>query len=378
MKDRKEKDGVLPAQDIRRLVGEAGLQVPRENIQPASLDLRLGQYAYRLRCSFLPMDTPVEQRLQDFQMEYLDLDRGAVLEVNRPYLIPLEETLQLPPDIHARSNPRSSTGRLDVFTRVIVDRTHQFDTIPDGYQGRMFLEVISRSYTIKLCQELSLNQIRLIRGDPEISTRELLEIHQRDPLANLDGQPLTLGPEELRGGLPMSVDLQGPDGRGRRRIVGYRAKRNSRLLDLTHPKPHAQEDFWEPIEAEAGSFGSGGRLVLEPEEFYILASRESVRIPPGLAAEMVALDPRSGEFRTHYAGFFDPGFGYNTPGTRAVMEIRAHDVPFALEHGQQVCRLKFERLLEIPEITYGAQAGSSYQGQGIRLSKHFVRRNDTG
>ena len=287
---------------------------------------------------------------------------GAVLEVNRPYLIPLTETLNLPPDIRARANPRSSTGRLDIFTRVITDNGNRFDDIAAGYQGPMYLEIISRSYTVRVSRGQSLNQVRLIRGNPRLSGAEILDFHLSDPLALLDGQPCRFQPEDLDQGLPLRVDLAGK-GNG---IAGYRVRRNSRLLDLSLTGGYRTEEFWEPVRAEAGL-----KLVLEPEEFYLLASLETVRIPPDLAAEMVALDPESGEFRTHYAGFFDPGFGHNAQGTRAVMEVRAHDVPFMLEHGQRVCRLEFERLLRTPDILYGKDAGSSYQGQGLRLSKHF-------
>ena len=242
---------------------------------------------------------------------------------------------------------------MDVFTRTITDRGHEFDTIPAGYRGELFLEIVSRSFTLKISEGVSLSQVRFIRGIPGLSARETLEEHRREALVTLREGEVSLEGADLEEGVPLGVDLLG-DAEG---IVGYRAKRNSRLLDITNGRTHPREDFWEPVRAERGN-----RLVLEPEELYILSSREGVRIPPHLAAEMVALDPKSGEFRTHYAGLFDPGFGHGVPDTRAVLEIRAHDVPFALEHGQRVCRLRFERLLEAPELTYGAGAGSSYQG----------------
>ena len=365
-------EGVLPGQEIRRMGDDHSIvtlgepRPPDRNIQPASLDLRLEGDAYRLRCSFLPMGMILRERIGDFLIERTSLSDGAVLETNRPYLVTLREELRLNPETRGRHNPRSSTGRLDVFTRLICERAHQFDSVPEGYDGRLYLEIIPRSFAIRIRSGMSLSQIRFIRGNARLDAVGLLAEHQRDPLALLDGEPLELAPEDLRRGLPLSVDLQGDDDG----IVGYRARRNSRLLDLTSAEIHPREDFWEPLRAERGR-----RLVLEPEEFYILGSRESVRIPSHLAAEMVALDPRSGEFRAHYAGFFDPGFGYDSPGTRAVMEIRAHDVPFALEHGQRVCRLEFERLTEPARTTYGTASGSSYQGQGqgqgVQLSRIF-------
>ena len=364
------KDGVLPNQHLLELLRRELIfdnrpgPIPQEQVQPASLDLTIGDWAARLRCSFLPMGEPAMNRLEEFQMERLDLSNGAVLEVNRPYLAPVAQALELPEHIRAQANPRSSTGRLDIFTRVIADRAHEFDTTPAGYQGRVFLEIISRTFTVKIAQGASLNQIRLMTGNPALSAEEMLAEHRKHPLASLGGRPMELSAETLRGGLPLSVDLRG-NGRD---PVGFRAKRNSRLLDLTSSGPYSQDDFWEPIRPERGD-----RMVLEPEEFYILASRESVCIPPHLAAEMVALDPRSGEFRTHYAGFFDPGFGHQAPETRAVMEIRAHDVPFALQHGQRACRLSFEWLLEPARVTYQTRAGPSYQGQGVQLSRQFTR-----
>ena len=362
------KQGILPIQDLREAITQGtiaspGDPIPRANLQPASLDLRLGGIAHRLRCSFLPQGRSVSDRLEEIAMDSMYLDQeGTVLEVNRPYLIPLTETLNLPPDIRARANPRSSTGRMDIFTRVITNDGNRFDDIAAGYQGPMYLEIVSRSYTVRVHRGQSLNQIRLIRGNPHLSSAEILDSHQSDPLALLDGQPCRFQPEDLDHGLPLSVDLVGKgDG-----IAGYRVRRNSRLLDISLIGKYRTGEFWEPVRAEDGL-----KMILEPEEFYLLASRETVRIPPDLAAEMVALDPESGEFRTHYAGFFDPGFGHNTQGTRAVLEVRAHDVPFMLEQGQRICRLEFERLLQTPDILYGKDAGSSYQGQGLQLSKHF-------
>ena len=363
----REENGVLPIQELRRAIVRGsiispGEPIPNANLQPASLDLRLGAVAHRLRCSFLPHGGAVEDRLEELAMDSLYLDQGAVLEVNRPYLVPLAEMINLPENLRARANPRSSTGRLDIFTRVITDHGRRFDDIPRGYQGPMYLEVISRSFTVRVQRGLSLNQVRLLRGNPRLSGEEVLERHRQDPLALIGENPADLGDRGPQQGIPLSVDLAG-NAQG---VAGYRVRRNSGLLDLSRRGEYDTGEFWEPVITNPR-----GHLIIEPEEFYILASLETVRIPPDLAAEMVALDPENGEFRTHYAGFFDPGFGYHASGTRAVMEVRAHDVPFMLEHGQPVCRLELERTTQDPETTYGAGVGSSYQGQGLQLSKHF-------
>ena len=363
--------GVLPRQVLRSAI-EAGwigtsTSIPDANVQPASLDLTLGPVAYRLRCSFLPGRDTVRDKLRDYQMGEIDLTRGAVLEQNRPYLIPLAERLRLPAGVKARANPRSSTGRLDVFTRVLVDRGQHFDSIPDGYEGELFLEVVPRSFTIKVRTGNRLNQLRLLAGAAGVPDAELLERHQRDPLVYA---PATVSPDEsalLSGGLFLSVDLS----RTRRlQYVGYRARKSSALIDLDQTGRYEISDFWERVSADRD-----GRLILEPEEFYLLVSRERVRIPPDYAAEMSAYEPTSGELRTHYAGFFDPGFGHveggDAPGTAAVLEVRAHDVSFALEHGQRLCRLTFEKMQAAPDQAYGASIGSRYQRQYLALGRQF-------
>ena len=287
------KQGILPIQDLREAItrgaiASAGDPIPQANLQPASLDLRLGGIAHRLRCSFLPQGRSVSDRLEEIAMDSMYLDQeGTVLEVNRPYLIPLTETLNLPPDIRARANPRSSTGRLDIFTRVITNDGNRFDDIAAGYQGPMYLEIVSRSYTVRVHQGQSLNQIRLIRGNPKLSSAEILDSHQSDPLALLDGQPCRFQPEDLDHGLPLSVDLLGKgDG-----IAGYRVRRNSRLLDLSLIGEHRTEEFWEPIHAEDGL-----KMILEPEEFYLLASLETVRIPRAWPRRWSRWTRRAGSF----------------------------------------------------------------------------------
>jgi dCTP deaminase len=363
--------GVLPAQWIRKACAEGVVRsrwtIDDESVQPASLDLRLGEKAYRLRCSFLPESDTVEDKLDDLAMGELDLRDGAVLEQNRPYLIPLLERLELPEGMSAKANPKSSTGRLDLFTRVITDRSYKFDEIPPGYTGTLYLEVVSRSFTVKVQTGLSLNQLRLVAGDAGLDDEDIVAEHTgTSPLAWLGAEPLPVDDLAVSRGLLLSLDLSGEDDR---RLVGYRAKKNSQLIDLSRIGHYDAEDFWEPVTADRRR-----RIVLEPEEFYLLLSREGASVPPHLAAEMTAYDPTSGELRTHYAGFFDPGFGYRAeggrPGSRAALEVRAHDVPFMVEHGQRVCTLTYERMLEIPEVLYGA-THSHYQFQTQALSKHF-------
>ncbi|MFL5721037.1 MAG: 2'-deoxycytidine 5'-triphosphate deaminase [Chloroflexota bacterium] len=359
--------GVLPRQRLRELVSDGRIQsatgIPDRNIQPASLDLTLGDVAYRLRCSFLPGTSPVRDKLREYGMGELDLtENGAVLEQNRPYLIPLRERLRLPAGIRGRTNPRSSTGRLDVFTRVITDEGGHFDEVRDGYEGELFLEVVPMSFTVKVRSGITLNQLRLMSGVARLSDTELLELSERDPIIYPGASS---GPGDravVSDGLFLSVDLAG------RSFVGYRAKKSTGLLDLDLKNAYEVGDYWERVEP------TSGKLILGAGEFYLLVSRERVRIPPEYAAEMAAYDPTSGELRTHYAGFFDPGFGDvsdGPPGTPAVLEVRAHDVPFSLEHGQRLCKLTFERMAARPDELYGEGIGSRYQRQGLALGRQF-------
>lgn len=366
------EQGVLPSQLLAEAVDLGYLSageftVPHSLIQPASVDLRLGDRAYRLRCSFLPDADIVDLKMKRLIVDELDLrDDGAVLEPNRPYLIPLAERLDLPEFLRGKANPKSSTGRLDVFTRVITDRSYRFDEIRAGYSGPLYLEVVPLSFAVQVKQGLSLNQLRLSAGRAAMSDDDLVAAHADDPL--LYRRDVAVPSEQFAtaDGLFLSLDLHGDE----HRQVGYRAKQNTPRLSMSGVGIHRVEDYWERVTSEAGD-----RIVLDPERFYLLLSEESVRVPPTLAAEMTAFDPTSGELRTHYAGFFDPGFGYSRDGSlrgsRAALEVRAHDVPFMVEHGQRVCKLTFEKMLQPPEKLYGDDIGSNYQGQVETLSKHF-------
>jgi len=367
-----EAQGVLPSQMLQRAV-ELGIidageyKIPQSSIQPASIDLRLGDVAYRIRSSFLPDSRPVELKLKEFVVDELDLRReGAVLETDRPYLIPLIEELELPPDLRGRTNPKSSTGRLDVFTRVITDQSYRFDEIRPGYRGPLFLEVVPLSFTVRVKQGLALNQLRLLTGRARLSDEEIQALHRELPLLYRQGRPLPEKELATADGLFLSLDLRG-DATGR---VGYRAKAFAPVLEMSRLGQYDWQDYWDPVYREEGD-----RIVLAPGSFYLLLSDEAVQIPPDYAAEMAAYDPTSGELRTHYAGFFDPGFGFDPEGgfqgSRAALEVRAHDVPFTIEHRQRVCKLSFERMAARPELLYGQSIGSAYQQQSDTLSKHF-------
>jgi dCTP deaminase len=370
--------GVLPSQALARAIDlgmiDAGdFKIPRSSIQPASIDLHLGKVAYRMRCSFLPDRLPVMDKLNKLIVDKLDLRDGAVLETNRPYLIPLKEMLDLPPDLRGKANPKSSTGRLDVFTRVITDGSFRFDEIQAGYRGNLYLEVVPLSFTVKVKEGLPLNQLRLSAGVSRLTDEEIEKVHQDEPLLYRDGRPVPQHDLRTSDGLFLRLDLRG-DSIGR---VGYRAKEFPPFVDMARVEAYDWEDYWYPVIREEGIREEGNRIVLAPERFYLLLSEEAVRIPPGYAAEMAAYDPTSGELRTHYAGFFDPGFGFSASGdfhgSRAALEVRAHDVPFMIEHRQRVCKLAFERMAEPPSLLYGEQIGSSYQGQTDTLGKHFRR-----
>ena len=364
--------GVLPSQLLAEAVaagwvGAGELRIPSSNIQPASLDLRLGERAYRIRCSFLAGDKEVAHKVKDFIVDELDLRReGAVLETGRPYLVPLAEGLALPPFVKGKANPKSSTGRLDVFTRVITDYSYRFDEIAAGYEGPLYVEIVPLSFAVRVRQGLALNQLRLMAGRSSLTDEELWEAHRDEPLLYVGGRPADKTQFATGNGLFLSLDVRS----GKHRRVGYRAKEHTLVLDMAKAGGHRVEDYWEEVFAEEED-----RVVLGPERFYLLLSEEAVSVPPGLACEMTAYDPTSGELRTHYAGFFDPGFGYNRAGTlngsRAAREVRAHDVPFMIEHGQQVCKLTFERMAAEPVKLYGEDIGSNYQGQVDTLSKHF-------
>ncbi|HEY5818543.1 MAG TPA: 2'-deoxycytidine 5'-triphosphate deaminase [Mesorhizobium sp.] len=356
--------GILPDGDIAALFESGALKSARaldaDQIQPASLDLRLGETAFRVRASFLPgPNSLVSSKLDRLKLHEIDLTNGAVLETGCVYIVPLLESLALPETISASANPKSSTGRLDIFTRVMTDYGQEFDKIPAGYVGPLYMEVSPRTFPIVARTGSRLSQVRFRKGNALLSEIELQALHDGETLVAAEA------PSVSGGGIALSIDLKG----GEDGLVGYRGKHHTGLVDVD--KRAAQEivDFWEPIYAHGS-----GEIVLDPDEFYILVSREAVHVPPLYAAEMTPFDPLVGEFRVHYAGFFDPGFGHSKAGgtgSRAVLEVRSHEVPFILEHGQIVGRLVYEHMLSRPKALYGTDLGSNYQAQGLKLSKHF-------
>ncbi len=353
--------GVLPAQSLRALIQSGAITaapaIHAEQIQPASLDLRLGTTAYRVRASFLTgTGRTVAERLAEFEMHRVDLTSGAVLEKGCVYVIPLMERLALPSGITAVANAKSSTGRLDLLTRTITDGGTEFDRIPEGYHGPLYAEVCPKSFSVLVRAGQRLNQIRFRNGQSVLTDPELLTLHRAEPLVS--------GEAVISEGLGFSVDLRPAKGD----LVGYRAKPHTGVVDLDRIAHYPARDFWEEIHS------SDGHIILDPGAFYILVSREAVTIPPDYAAEMAPFLAMVGEFRVHYAGFFDPGFGHAAAGgagSRGVLEVRCHEAPFVLEHGQIVGRLVYERMAERPETLYGAGISSNYQGQGLKLAKQF-------
>ena len=388
--------GVLPVQklkvlrDLEILDSHPDYPILDNQFQPNSLDLRLGEIAYRVRCSFLPENDTVEQKLEKLEQYSFSLKDGAVLEENCVYIIPLLEKLNLPKshysiqqgyqngkpndgevqlhsleNLSAKANPKSSTGRLDVFTRVITDYSHRFEEIAPGYQGNLYLEVVPKSFSIKVRTGQRLNQLRIRHGFEVVPDQDLLRIHASDPLLfDEEVKPVSMEQIKVNKGLFMSVQLKGKKGE----IIGYKAKKHSNYIDLENINHYSVEEFWEPIYANPDY-----KFILEPEAFYIFASKERIRVPAHLACEMMAYDTGSGELRTHYAGFFDSGFGgsIDDKGARAVLEVRSHDVPFMIEDGQTLFSMQFEPNTEIPEFIYGTEIESNYQGQGLKLGKHF-------
>ena len=361
----KHSTGILPGHVLRRLIRARREVVATEDfddaqIQPASIDLRLGAVAWRMRASFLPGPyATVHDKLADAVLHEIDLTHGAVLETGCVYVVPLLESVEFSFRVSGIANPKSSTGRLDVFTRLITDRAQSFDRIEAGYRGPLYAEIRPRTFPVLVRKGSRLNQLRVRRGSPQFTDTQLRRLNAETPLVDCDA--------DIEGGLGLSVDLKGEAVSGQ---VGWRAKHHTNIIDIDRRGVLDPRDFWDPIEPS-----KSGNIVLDPDEFYILASRESVAIPPEYAAEMVAFNPLVGEFRVHYAGFFDPGFGYaagRPPAAHAVLEVRSHEVPFILEHGQTIGRLVFERLTEVPAEAYGEGIGSHYQRQGLKLSKHFL------
>ena len=353
--------GVLSSQQIKSMIADGALHatpaILPEQVQPASLDLRLGAVAYRVRASFLTgSGRTVAERLAEFEMHRIDLSQGAVLEKGCVYVVPLMEGLSLPEGVQAVANAKSSTGRLDLLTRMITDGGVEFDRVPPGYAGPLYAEICPRSFSVLVRPGMRLNQIRFRQGHATLDDAALRALHAASPLVD--------GTAVIDEGLGFSVDLRPSDST----LVGYRAKPHTGVIDLEKIGYYDPSEYWEEVHTE------GGHIILDPGAFYILVSREAVHIPPDYAAEMAPYVAMVGEFRVHYAGFFDPGFGHDAAGgsgSRGVLEVRCHEAPFVLEHGQIVGRLVYEKMDQVPDQLYGAGIASNYQGQGLKLSKHF-------
>jgi dCTP deaminase len=361
--------GILPSQDISNLIVRGSIiaapAINPDHIQPASLDLRLGDMAHRVRASFLPgPNSTVEAKIKELRMTRVDLTAAPVFEKDCVYIIPLVEELNLPENISGKANPKSTTGRLDIFTRLITDYGTEFDRVPPGYKGKLYAEVVSRTFTVAIRAGMRLSQLRFVQGNPRSSDSAIRGLDREEPLVYDEDSPTKARVER---GLRITVNLEGAE----QEIIAYKAKRFAPAIELDKINFYPTEEFWEVRHQNASK-----SLILEPGDFYILASKEKVSVPPEFAAEMVPFDPSDGEFRIHYAGFFDPGFGHGSgdiKGTPAVLEVRAHEVPFLMEHGQLVGRLNYMPLLRRPEKIYGTNIGSSYQHQALTLSKQFRR-----
>jgi dCTP deaminase len=373
------RTGILPSQEIHELIRNRKILATEEiqdsQIQPASIDLRLGKVAYRVQASFLPgRSSTIQSKINDLKLGEIDLTRPALLERGAVFVIPVMEHLALPFDVSGTANPKSTTGRLDIFTRLVTEGGIEFDEgelqfeqVPKGYKGPLYVEVVSRTFPVILQAGAKLNQLRFVRGKPPAATDNALErFEQTEGLVYFENGDAP-AKAVLSGGLRMSIDLQGG---GASSVVAYKAKRNCPAVDLSKAGAHDTAQFWDAITAPASK-----RLVLDPSDFYILASRERISVPSNWAAEMTQFDPSIGEFSVHYAGFFDPGFGYGTAGeikgTKAVLEVRAHEVPILLEDSQVVGRLMYHKMASVPDKLYGQAIGSSYQQQGLALSKQF-------
>ncbi len=363
--------GILPSQVLRRFVDSGKIISPSypiasNQVQPASIDLRLGRKAYRVEASFLPGKFHAEKKIQDWIKAEVSLDEPKMFRPGEVYIVPLLESLALPPRVHGKANPKSTTGRLDIFTRLITDGGLEFEAVPEAYHGNLYLEVVSRTFPIVVKAGMRLTQLRLIQGKTSnIDDDTLTKVSKTEQLVYGDDEsPVTAN---IAGGLRMTVDLQGNESK----IIAYEAKKEAPPIDLAQINYYEIKDFWDAIE---GPRPNG--IILQCDHFYILSSTEKFSIRPIYAGEMVPYDPSIGEFRAHYAGFFDPGFGFSEnglKGTKAVLEVRAHEVPIILEDHQLVGRLVYHKMAEPPDTVYGASIGSSYQGQGLALSKQFKR-----
>lgn len=364
------KSGILPAQEIRELINNGKVcsrtEISEDQVQPASIDLRLGDKAYRVPASFLPTrNSLIGPRIKELALEEIDLSRPALLRAGCVYIARTMEYLSLPPDMQGKANPKSTTGRLDIFTRLLAEHQPIFEVVPRGYSGDLYVEIFPRTFPVMVRAGAKLNQLRFSRGEPRFDDEQLRRLaHKKSLVYDNGGGP---GKAMIHQGLRISIELGGPA----ESVVAYKAKETKVPVDLARANAYDVTEFWQPLRAQ----DLNGSLILQPGEFYLLASKEKIRVPPEAAAEMESYDPSIGEFTVHYAGFFDPGFGYGADGeiegTNAVLEVRAHEVPILLENGREIGRLIYYKMADRPAKVYGSGIGSSYQQQGLALSKQF-------
>jgi dCTP deaminase len=365
------RSGILPSQEILEMIRigkiRSRVEITSDQIQPASIDLRLGNMAYKIRASFLPNGkSPIGPKIRELRLAEIDLSQPSVLGKGEVFIVPLIESLDLPSDMRGKANPKSTTGRLDIFTRLMTECGAEFEDVPEGYSGDLYVEIVPRTFPIVVQAGAKLNQLRFFRGNPQSDDEQLRKLAQKRQLVYYENGNAPLKPF-IREGLRVSIALEGDEESS---IVAYRAKNQCAPIDLAKVGAYDVTEFWEPIPS-----GDSKGVVLNPGDFYLMASKERIGVPSDYAAEMEPYDPSIGEFTVHYAGFFDPGFGYGTAGeirgTRAVLEVRAHEVPILLEDGQTIGRLVYHRMAERPDKLYGQSIGSSYQQQGLALSKQF-------
>ncbi len=364
-----ERDGVhgtLPDEGIAALIeAEAiasGSGIDGTQVQPASLDLSLGEAAWWMPGSVLPLPgEPVEALLERFARCRLDLSRPEVFVRGQVYVVRLDERLALPEGLAAYANGKSSIGRIDVQTRVLTDENPRYDKVPPGYRGPLYLEVIPKSFDIRVRAKDRLNQAIFYRDRRRLGAAALAEVHGRCPLVRAPGEGLA--GFRRNSGLLLTLDLEQP-------VVGWVAKRSLEPIDLAQVHFHDPSEYFDPIPKPRR-----GALFLSREAFYIFSTHERVVVPPELAAEMLPYDTSAGEFRAHYAGFFDPGFGWGAAGelggTPAVLEVRPYEDDLLVRHRQPVCKMAFEQLTAAPRQLYGQGQSHYAEQRGPRLSKYF-------
>jgi dCTP deaminase len=370
------EEGILPSQEIQELIEigkiRSSVEISEDQIQPASIDLRLSDKAYRVRASYLPTGSSlIGPKIKQLSVEEIDLTRPALLARGNVYIAKAIESLALPSDLEAKANPKSTTGRLDVFTRLLTERQQIFESVPKGYYGDLYVEIFPRTFSIVVQAGTKLNQLRFYRGDPKLDDEQVRKLAQKRPIV-YENEGNAERPV-IRDGLRISIDLSGRDGD----ILAYKGKRTKSPVDLARVGEYNVEEFWQPFYSRDLRNG----LVLNPGDFYLLGSKERVGVPPDYAAEMESYDPSIGEFTVHYAGFFDPGFGFGQSGeikgTKAVLEVRAHEVPILLEDSREIGRLIYHKMTDRPDKVYGSGIGSSYQQQQLALSKQFKKIEST-